>query len=351
MNHWKRSIIVLSAVAMLSGLSMVEARADSLDGPPQIAGLQFGNSAISVSGVDFATVSVSVRLTDQDGVIGAEVSVDSATGGRTYELIPLTLALGTANDGWWTGTFYVGSLDNGQLRVSNIEAYDTQQNELSADPAASGFDPRMTVTGSDPPSLSAGFSSSLITYGDAVWFKGRLTHKNTGAPWAGIPITVYGGDDPCCPAFKRVRTNSDGYWGAYFGAGGGVPSVALPLAQQLGAVITGPPDAFAKNFRVAENWKWPNVRVRVWATMTQSSIRLGGTTTIWGSVAPSANTAELQRLVSGVWKTVVAARVHSTGRYYLTAHPPIRGYLRYRVYIPTYSMLGNTTKTLILHVY
>src|SRR5437762_13674567 len=118
MNHWKRSIIVLSAVAMLSGLSMVEARADSLDGPPQIARLQFGNSAISVSGVDFATVSVSVRLTDQDGVIGADVSVDSATGGLKYELIPLTLSIGTAKDDLCTRTYNVGSLDNGRLRVS-----------------------------------------------------------------------------------------------------------------------------------------------------------------------------------------------------------------------------------------
>jgi hypothetical protein len=137
----------------------------------------------------------------------------------------------------------------------------------------------------------------------------------------------------------------------YFGPGGGTAPYTTPLVTAVFAEVPGPADAHAKNFAVVDNAKTPEVRVRVWATMTHSTIRLGSTTTVWGSVAPGAYSAELQRLVSGVWKTVATARVHSTGRYYLTAHPPTRGYLKYRVHIPEYWLHENTTKTLTLHVY
>jgi len=361
MRRWGRAVVLLVSSLAFTSIAFSPARAASLDGAPQIAGLQFDTPSVSVSGLNVATVHVSVQLKDQDGVdeigdsgsflptplLAVEHVVRTPLVGDR-QLVFLSLSSGTIYDGWWQGDVYLSSPYNGQLRVAEVEAYDKQGNLLKADPASSGFDPRLTVNGTDIPRLSAGFAPSPVLYGNNVAFKGRLIHSDTGAPWPGISITILSPAlDACCSIVKKVTTDSQGYWGTTFS------SEQLP--EFVGAAVTySASDSFDKNFFVASAWRLPRVWWRVWATLTSSRIRLGSTTTVYGSVAPTLSTdAYLQRLVSGVWKTVAVTHAHSSGRFYLTAHPPSRGYHRYRVLIPPQNgvFIATATKTMTLYVY
>jgi hypothetical protein len=314
-----------------------------------------------VSGLNVATVTVSVRLTDQDGVdqtgdpgsflptplLRVEHVVSNPPGGDN-QLVFLSLASGTIYDGWWQGDVYVRSLYNGQVRVAFVEAFDKQANGLQADPASSGFDPRLTVTGTDLPALSAGFSPRIIPYPNSAAFKGRLVHSATGAPYAGISITIYGPAlDECCLVIKTTTTDSNGYWG--------VALTNNQIPDFIDAAVAGPSGSVDKNFFIVDRGLRPRMWWRVWAKSTSSRIRLGSTTTVYGSVAPAGvltHIAYLQRLVSGTWKTVTQAQIHSSGRFYLTAHPPSRGYQRYRVLIPASQVfIPTATPTLTIYVY
>jgi hypothetical protein len=61
----------------------------------------------------------------------------------------------------------------------------------------------------------------------------------------------------------------------------------------------------------------------------------------------------LQRLVSGTWRTVTAARVRDSGRYTLTTTAPSHGTHLYRVYKPGsrvyfWRYIGGFSRTIIV---
>jgi len=357
----RRAAVTLSIALISLGLSSIPARAASIDGAPQIKGLQFDTSSVSVFGLNVATVKVSVHLTDGDGVDDSVNDANSLLptpfitiqhiapplGVDDSQIAFLTLASGTIYDGWWQGNVYVPSHYNGEMHAAFVEAYDTQYNLLQGDPASSGFDPHVSITGTHRPSLSSGLSPQIIQYPNSAQFKGRLIDSETGAPFSGVKISILSGDwDFCCPVVKTATTDSNGYWGVT------LTNNQIPL--NIGATVLGPSaDTLQRRFFVVSNWKVSRMWWAVWAKPSASRLRLRSTTTVYGSVAPAAaSVAELQRLVSGVWKTVAQAPVHSSGRFYLTAHPPSRGYQRYRVEIPgSYGFVTTATRPFTIYVY
>lgn len=75
------------------------------------------------------------------------------------------------------------------------------------------------------------------------------------------------------------------------------------------------------------------VRTRVTAAHSTTSLRLGGSVTIRGSVAPShrGQQVTVQRYSGGAWRTVGYATLSSTGTYAYTVRPSARGTYSYRV--------------------
>ena len=71
----------------------------------------------------------------------------------------------------------------------------------------------------------------------------------------------------------------------------------------------------------------------VTARLQASTITLGKTITVTGTVAPShqGQKVYLQRLVNGVWKGAATATLTSASTYTLRAKPPAQGTLTYRV--------------------
>jgi hypothetical protein len=342
----------------LAALATTPARAASLDGPPQIAGLEFGQSTVSVSGLNVAKVTVAVHLKDMDGVddVGdpgffptPNVSVGPVGAPGAGEAVFLSLASGTIYDGWWQGDAYVPSRFSGEVRISWIEAFDKQYQELNADPASYGFDPRLTVVGTNVPHVTAGFSPSPVLYGNNVSFKGRMIHKETGQGWSGVTLKILGVYGDCCSVVKTITTDAQGYWRVTFST--------TQLPEWVSAAVTySASDSIQRGFFVVNSYfRQARVWWRVWAFPASSRIRLGTSTIVTGSVAPATvpTDAYLQRLVSGVWKTVATTHAHSSGRFYLTARPPSRGYHRYRVLIPASGsgFVATATKIFTIYVY
>jgi hypothetical protein len=81
----------------------------------------------------------------------------------------------------------------------------------------------------------------------------------------------------------------------------------------------------------------PQVTVTVTPTVTArlqaSTITLGKTITVTGTVAPNhrGQRVYLQRLVNGAWKGAATATLTSASTYTLQAKPTVRGTLTYRV--------------------
>ena len=78
------------------------------------------------------------------------------------------------------------------------------------------------------------------------------------------------------------------------------------------------------------------VRTQVTATASRTSVPLGGSATIYGSVAPShrGQTVRLQRWVNGMWQTVASATLSSASTYSFVRTPVAKGTYVYRVEKP-----------------
>jgi len=73
---------------------------------------------------------------------------------------------------------------------------------------------------------------------------------------------------------------------------------------------------------------------RLTATLARTSVRLGGSTSISGSLAfiHAGQVIYLQTLTGGVWHTSAVTRLSATSTYRFTVRPATRTTHRYRVY-------------------
>src|SRR5687767_1356037 len=144
--------VTATAALCLAGmlLAVPPAPAAADDAAPVVTGITFSTDAVSVEGVDLVPVTVSVGLTDVDGVaesvqdgfpIGPAVRLERQPAGQTREEhVVLTLTSGTAQDGVWSAVIQVPSTWNGHWEVSRVIAGDQVGNGLDADPRDAGLD-------------------------------------------------------------------------------------------------------------------------------------------------------------------------------------------------------------------
>jgi hypothetical protein len=164
--------------------------------------------------------------------------------------------------------------------------------------------------------------AATITYGGRVGLSGRLSDEQTGDGLGGEPVNLYG---------RRAGTTSDLAAGSDTSDGGGnvgftrTPSVTTAYRASFpGSDTYGP----AGSARVTIG-----VRTKVTAKRSAATVRFGKTVTVTGSVGPNhrGQRVYLQRLVGGSWKTAATAVLSSASGYRLTAKPPVKGRLSYRV--------------------
>lgn len=164
-----------------------------------------------------------------------------------------------------------------------------------------------------------------VTYGGAVRLTGKLTEFGTTAGLGGRPVALY----------RRPK------------GAGTFAQVATATTDGAGAYTFTHKPAANSDYRVRHcgqaGWlgsysptRAVLVKAKVSSTASATSVRLGSTVTISGSVAPShaGQGVVLQRYSSGAWRTVSTRTLSSTSRFSFTVKPGSRATFSYRVHKP-----------------
>ncbi|WP_350278618.1 S8 family serine peptidase [Kribbella sp. HUAS MG21] len=167
-------------------------------------------------------------------------------------------------------------------------------------------------------------TSTLVTYGSTFTLRGSLLRIDNKA-FYGLPVHVY----------ARPKTSSRfTLLGSPKTSVSG--TVSWPVKPSVSSVymMTFPGNAEMMGTRTADITV--NVAPTISATLSPSSIRLGGTAAFSGYVAPAhaGQTVYLQQYANKVWKSIAAVKLSTSGKYAFGIKPTVRGQIAYRVWFP-----------------
>jgi hypothetical protein len=165
---------------------------------------------------------------------------------------------------------------------------------------------------------------TTITYGSSASVKGVLTDLG-GVPLAGLTTRLQS-RSPGSATWTTVSTLTTSSTGT-------VSTSVKPSANREYRLLSDATSAYAAAPSAAVR---VNVRQKVTAALSASSIRLGQTVTIKGSVAPNhaGKSVTLQWYYSGAWHTAKTATLTSTSTYSFSYRPGSKGTRTLRVYRP-----------------
>jgi subtilisin family serine protease len=264
-----------------------------------------GNLA-AVAGVDSATLS----WTNPSDPDLEALSVRHATGG----VAPATVGQGTE--------VYRG-LGTSATARSLRQGVDHSFAVFAIDRAGNASEARaVTLLGT---ALTATASGSALAHGQDVTIQGRLTASSTGAALAGrsVQLLVRSGGTSAWTRVATLTTTSTG-------------AVSFTHQPQWNA-------EYALRFRGSQGHLGSQssavavaVRHRVTANLSASSVRLGSSARLTGTVHPNhaGEPVLLQRNDGGTWRRIATATLSSTSTYSFTITPTSRGTAEYRVVRP-----------------
>ncbi|GAA2018438.1 hypothetical protein GCM10009740_02830 [Terrabacter terrae] len=165
-----------------------------------------------------------------------------------------------------------------------------------------------------------------LTYGGSVTVSSRLTHRDTGGSVVGVPVQLYW-RKPGTTTWNLLTTRTSSSTGTVSFAHKPATSVEYLWIYRGSTSFVGSSSALRA---VA-------VRTAVTGVVSRSSLALGGTFTMSGSVSPThaGQGVYLQRYAgSGTWTTVTSKALGTTSAYAFSVKPSARGTFTYRVYKP-----------------
>lgn len=314
-----RVLVVVAAVGSLIAAGVV-ARAVVRDDPPVLRSIEFSRRAITVQGLEAKPLTVSVHLSDPDGVAASSVRIGE------FPPVRLTLSSGTPQDGVWAGGFAVTSEWSGDYRPALLEAADQSGDKLSVrDPDA----PAVAVSSYGRPLLRLSASPDPAVPGDAVTQRVVMTDRDTGEPLRDTPFVI--ADDAACsgdlPRTPNARTNSSGVYTRTLPAG-----VIQDWVSCAWATADGQPAT-----RIAQVSARLTYRFAITAAAQSTSVKARTDVAVNGTLQPRAQgkEVELQRLYPGnEWRTVNRGVTDGESRIRLLATPPGTGTYSYRLFAP-----------------
>lgn len=346
--------------------------------PTRLAGLDMSLSRLSVSGKELANLSVTAHLVDPDGV-AVESTFD---GGEDYFpcpcvllerttpaldpqaagtlLLPLLLAGGTPEDGFWSLNTDLAAADAGTWTVAAIGGGDFR------DPLKSGGSelvpvaglgpavPRVTLRGSEWLRLGLEYPASVriparngapASVRGPVILSGRAYFAGGSRPAARVRLTVADGDcgaQDACHVLGNVRTDVRGRWTLRVPRIFGPATVEYPARRVIGTGYAGKP--LVSTPLVLASGEFDRVAARVGTPRyTKVRGRRQAALPVTLQWAPSASragvTLSLQRWTGNTWATVRRVRT-SNLRTVVRTYPPT-GLSFYRL---TVSDPGDLTK-------
>jgi hypothetical protein len=364
---------VLTAVSIAVALVAPAPVAAADTQAPELVSVQLSSSSVSVFGLDHATVTVSVHLRDDTGVVEAIppggdlrtplVSLSRVTPAESFffgtedtRYLELPPAEDPA-DGTWTANVLVPANYHGTWRVSGVLAQDAAGNQLGVDPQSQGINATLDVIGSHRPWATIGFAPQPVAGNRSLTAKGRVFYRDTGGPVASRQV-VLGAGEGCVNTLLlggvTATTDANGYYAAAY-------PVGLSPYQPACIFVINPHTArfdSANVARIVARAAVPVVRYAVGASLADSRIAFGTQARVIGNVVPNPDFqgpayVYLQRSVGGTWRTIANARVRASGRYTLTTRPTSRGVFHYRVYKAGCCdgrLLGGVSRTVTLTV-
>jgi hypothetical protein len=245
--------------------------------------------------------------------------------------VSLVFGTGTPQDGVWTGVVAVTSDWAAREQPVRVVAQDEASNTLDVDPRTVIETPAVTVLSSHTPVVDVTVTPDPVMPNAAVTQTVRVTDKDTGLPWPGLPIAV--GLDNSCPedgiSTANARTDTNGRYQRMFPAGQLYQVVMC--AWVPGANVPG-----QRSTRIGGDAAFARYKFVVSATPAATSAQAGTNVAVNGSVAPpiQGKVVQLQRLSGTEWRTVGTAKTRASSRYTVLATPPGVGVWSYRVYAP-----------------
>lgn len=329
-------------------------RAAADTAPPVLKDVTFSSDAVSVSGVNLVPVTVSVRLTDESGVVVSYqnygekfpyvVLVKETDGKTSTQAVELALTDGTAQDGVWGATVQVPSTWDGRWEVSKVIADDAQRNRLDVDPRSSGITATLDVDGSHQPAVTMEFSPDPAVGGGPLTVRGRFYDTETGKGLPNQPM-FFGVDNLCVEhgGATNGRTAADGTFSRTYETGW----------EWLHCVgIPRPSNVEAGNSYIVVTSGHPRIRPGVTVQASSTTVAPGSKVTFTGTVAPAgANSVHLQELRAGTWHKVAGTRSDDKGRFTLATKPSGVGSHSYRVTVPKAEAdLTGVSETIVVQV-
>jgi hypothetical protein len=341
-------IVACAAVLVAAAPPAVAAVADTT--PPELKSITLSREDITVSGLNVELLTVSVRLTDDEGVVDSPSNIDN-TYPTLYFSSPrvavyLQLGSGTARDGVWTGVAPVTSDWDAYSQPTRVDAVDEAGNFLFVDPRTVIDTPAVRVHSSNEPVLTATVTPDPVLPRNAVTRTIRAVNKTTGQPWPRLPIavTTAEGCDPALGSAPNAKTDANGVWRDTLPAGTiwGANCVWVPGAGNV-------PGQFET--RISALVARPRYQYVVYAKPTTTSAPAGTNIEVTGSVTPAVEgkTVNLQRLYGTTWRTVSTALTRASSRYTVVTTPPGVGAWIYRVQVDDGEFrVGNVSPRFVL---
>jgi hypothetical protein len=208
----------------------------------------------------------------------------------------------------------IAGLSAGKAYTFAVFTYDGTGNVSSA----------RAVTIQGPARQKIAITPTTITYGSSASVTGALTDVD-GVPLAGATTRLQS-RSPGAATWTTVSTLTTSSTGT-------VSASVKPSANREYRLISDATSAYAA---ASSATVLVQVRQKVTAALNDSSITLGQSVTITGSVAPNhaGQTVILQRYSSGAWQTVKSATLTSTSTYSFSYKPGSAGTRTLRVYRP-----------------
>ncbi|MEV0158266.1 fibronectin type III domain-containing protein [Micromonospora sp. NPDC050686] len=182
--------------------------------------------------------------------------------------------------------------------------------------------PSVRLTGTR---ATIGSNVTALAYGSAVTVTGKLVRADTGAAIGGASVQLYGRRKGST-AWTLIATATSNSYGNL--AYSHKPSWSLDYKWVYRNSVT---------YQGSESaLRTVGVKTTISASLSRTSVALGGSVTLSGKVSPShaGKYVYLQRYVNGRWTTVANRTLSSTSGYSFAIKPSARGTYTYRVHKP-----------------
>ena len=352
-----RRLGMFAAAGLTLGVLAIGGAAQAAPTGTTLAGATLTADRTAVSGVELATLTVTLHLQDAGGVdqapgyIGSNVSatcpcaelqtVDPndpeppGIGAQDLRAVVLTMTSGTAQDGEWSGSTAIGAPGQGHWQLTGVIAGTLRQpdNETPSWRNVDGasYGQAVQIIGSHYPIVTISTPTALVPWPKQYQLSGRATYTDTKAPIAGLTLTVltrFNGQWPLPTAeTAQVTTDNDGYWSLSTNAADGASLVVFGADR----VSQSDPNAGVQYTSQAQTGRLC-CRWDVSITTTRSG------TTRYINVRFSRGASarlRLQRRTSNGWTSVVERTGPTTGTFRFSTHTA--GLYRVRVMDPIYS--------------